>query len=146
VLAFPPRFSGLKPIPYQRRSRFGRRGFGVIDSVEGLLELGESYNVRGMRVSWDPDGTDYAREVVRLLKQVEDEGFIKATLHKHIYEGRELVQLTALSLTVKGHEHLRLLRERAGFHRVKKRLADIAWVVATSAVTTVVMRLKGCGG
>jgi hypothetical protein len=115
--------------------------FGV-DSVQGLLELAEWYGEGHVAMSFNPD--DSGKQVIDLLNQLDQDGYVRV-VWETMPEGA--LRLASATLTIKGHEHLYLLRERGGLRRVRKRLVDIAWMVLTSIVTTlVILQAKGCTG
>jgi hypothetical protein len=127
-------------IHYLRQSHLDGRL--MMQSVQGMLEFAETYDGRDVvNIALVAD-----TELGRMLKQLEEEGYVKLGLEPH--PNREgFSTLQRLSLTVKGYEHLHTLRQRSGLSRLRKRLADIGWVVITAALTTLLtLYVRGCAG
>lgn len=126
---------------FERQSILRQNFFGI-DSIQGLLELATWYNEEkesGFSFSLDDDTS--AHGVFNTLKQLEKEEYINL----EFATGKEgHVELKTITLTIKGHKLLTELRDKSGAGKIKKRLADLGWVVITSVITTVlVLWIKG---
>jgi DNA-binding PadR family transcriptional regulator len=124
-------------LPYTRKTLIRTDFFGL-DSVQGLLEAAESYGdghvVLHFRLG----------EVVDLVNQLVEEGYVTASWEAG---SNGLQKLATLGLTIKGHEHLHVLRQRSRTGRFHKRLADLGWIILASVLTTLVtLQVRGCVG
>ena len=124
-------------LPYTRKTIIRTNFFGL-DSVQGLLEAAEWYGDGHVILSFPPG------EIVDLVNQLAQEGFVVASWNA---ASDGVLKLAKLGLTIKGHEQLHMLRQRSGTGRLRKRLADLGWIILTSVLTTLAtLQARGCAG
>lgn len=117
---------------FTRKTIFVRRPLGV-DSIQGLLELSTWYNDNKYLYLGFPDNND---TLIVPLRQLEKEGYVIIKISK---DERGLDTLDEINLTISGYKLLSELREKSAMGKLKKRIGDLAWIIATTIVTTVVV-------
>jgi DNA-binding PadR family transcriptional regulator len=126
--------------PFWQAELFG------LNSVQGILEMGGWYAEGHVILHFDPAANPGARQIVETLEQLQQEGYIKAELTPMPNEPT-VMRLQKIALTVKGHEHLRTLRDRSTGSRFRTRATEIAWIIVASILTTLAtLQVKGCIG
>ena len=130
--------------PYYRNTLANQDLLGL-DSIQGILEFAERFPKAKFRLVVSEEDREHPYSEYSIIRQLEEEGYARATWTRdpepNVGDGAPMLLLERLQLTIKGHEHLDSLRQRSKAGRWKKRIRDLAWIVPTSIITTLLTLL-----
>lgn len=120
------------------------------DSVQGLLEAARwcDFSAGVIQLFVDEDSRERPDSLYSEILRLEKDGYLEVEWEPREHDSGKL-QLRSMTLTTPGHELLARIQEKSAVGRLKRRVADLIWIVVTaifvSVVTTLVtMQIKGC--
>ena len=116
-----------------------------LESIQACLEEALTYN-NGEHwiLNFSLGDSTNPESILFNLRELEKGGFINLCLEERIDPSGPLLKTTHLSLTIAGRNLLDELQQKSRWGGLKKRIGDLAWIVLTSAVTTlIVLWIKG---
>ncbi|WP_425399980.1 hypothetical protein [Aeoliella sp.] len=104
------------------------------DSVQSMLEFANGYSYMGIRLSGDKVDEDDFDSLRAWMIRLEREGYVEIQWTDLPEEGHR--RIDAMALTTEGHKLLAELRSQSAGAKLKQRIADLAWIVVVSMLTT----------
>lgn len=128
-----------------RKNLISHDAMAGLDSTQGYLELGTWYKDAGVNFICDVEDQSKFGSMYHELCKLQAEGYLDVEWVPYPNDdGRNALQLNQVHLTTSGRCLLDDLQSKSKAGRIKKRLGELFWVVATSMATTlVVLWLRG---
>lgn len=128
---------------FHRETIFPSEYMFGLDSIQGYLEFADSSQDNKSQITFHKsDEVDFLSHFFK-LKQLERENLIEVVWTTKAIEGIEYIKIGQMCLTIAGKELLEKLRSNSRRGRIKVRLQNLLWTVATSVITTLaVLYLK----
>jgi len=122
---------------FARKSIFPKDHLSGMDSIQGILELALWYdNGKHILMNFSTGKTEYSHSLLTTIRQIEKEGYIITQFSE---TQNNLVQLESINLTISGHKLLEELQNNSSSGKLKKRMADLLWIIVTTILTTLVV-------
>lgn len=125
---------------YLTRTGFTRRPIADLESVQGILELARRYSdPYAVRICFSCSESENLGHPVKVIRQLEQEGYIKVRFDEKIYSGEKqpVMLLSEIQLTVAGLKLLEELKDRSTLRKTWLRGSEVIWSIVTSFVTTI---------
>jgi hypothetical protein len=126
---------------FERETLLPTAAFGF-DSLQGYLEMAKWYHEGHVRFGCDIEDRNHFHSLYARLLQLEKEGYLAlAWSPRETEDGREMVNLEQVSLTVSGHKLLAELQAKSRAGKFKEKLTTMFWAAATAAATSLATTL-----